>query len=137
MPNLVSLTQTSIQILGKTQTEVFLISGFPVNLVKVNCHNSRNSDDINMKFGPVTKLDKRNKTISKKKLTMTPYRKTVTSLSFFQFMANLDQSGSRIPDAQPVEVIFSSTVTFYLTKTENRTKISLTLGTSVTWLSGT
>ena len=99
MPNLVSLTQTSIQILGKTQTEVFLISGFPVNLVKVNCHNSRNSDDINMKFGPVTKLDKRNKTISKKKLTMTPYRKTVTSLSFFQFMANLDQSGSRIPDA--------------------------------------
>ena len=137
MPNLVSLTQTSIQILGKTQTEVFLISGFPVNLVKVNCHNSRNSDDINMKFGPVTKLDKRNKTISKKKLTMMPYRKTVTSLSFFQFMANLDQSGSRIPDAQPVEVIFSSTVTFYLTKTENRTKISLTLGTSVTWPPGT
>ena len=137
MPNLVSLTQTSIQILGKTQTEVFLISGFPVNLVKVNCHNSRNSDDINMKFGPVTKLDKRNKTISKKKLTMMPYRKTVTSLSFFQFMANLDQSGNRIPDAQPVEVIFSSTVTFYLTKTENRTKISLTLGTSVTWPPGT
>ena len=132
MPNLVSLTQTSIQILGKTQTEVFLISRCLVNLVKVNCHNSRNSDDINMKFGPVTKLDKRNKNISKKRLTMTPYRKTVTSLSFFQFMANLDQSGSRIPDAEPVEVIFSLTVTFYLTKTENRTKISLTLDTSVT-----
>ena len=30
------------------------------------CHNSRTSDDINMKLGPVTKLDKRNKTTSKK-----------------------------------------------------------------------
>ena len=25
------------------------------------CHNSRTSDDIHMKLGPVTKLDKRNK----------------------------------------------------------------------------
>ena len=30
--------------------------------MKVNCHNSRTSDDIDLKFGPVTKLDKRNKT---------------------------------------------------------------------------
>ena len=34
--------------------------------MKVNCHNSRASDDIDMKLGPVTKLDKRNKTSSKK-----------------------------------------------------------------------
>ena len=33
--------------------------------MKVNCHNSRASDDIEMKHGPVTKLDKRNKTTSK------------------------------------------------------------------------
>ena len=31
-----------------------------------NCHNSRTSDDRDMKLGPVTKLDKRNKTTSKK-----------------------------------------------------------------------
>ena len=31
-----------------------------------NCHNSRTSDDIDMKCGPATKLDKRNKTKSKK-----------------------------------------------------------------------
>ena len=34
-------------------------------LIKENCHNSRTSDDIDIKLGPVTKLDKRNKTTSK------------------------------------------------------------------------
>ena len=42
----------------------FRISG--QSLIKGNCHNSRTSDDIDMKLGPVTKLDKRNKTILKK-----------------------------------------------------------------------
>ena len=42
----------------------FRISG--QSLIKKNCHNSRISDDIDMKLGPVTKLDKRNKTTSKK-----------------------------------------------------------------------
>ena len=42
----------------------FRISG--QSLTKENCHNSRTSDDIDMKLGPVTKLDKRNKTTSKK-----------------------------------------------------------------------
>ena len=51
-----------------------------------------------MKLGAVTKLDNRNKTTSKKKkkkkkkLTMTPCPQIVTPLSFFGFMANLDQS---------------------------------------------
>ena len=49
-----------------------------------------------MKLGPVTKLDKRNKT--SKKLTMTSCQKIVTPLSFFRFLANLEQSGGRIPD---------------------------------------
>ena len=35
------------------------------SLIKRNCHNSRTSDDIDMKLGQVTKLDKRNKTTSK------------------------------------------------------------------------
>ena len=33
---------------------------------KVNCHNSRTNYDIDMKFGPVTKLDKRIKITLKK-----------------------------------------------------------------------
>ena len=41
----------------------FQISG--QSLIKENCHNSRTSDDINMKLGPVTKIDNRNKTTSK------------------------------------------------------------------------
>ena len=117
MPNLVSLNCTSLQEFGKNQTGVFPISQFLVN------HFS--SDDIEIKLGSVTKLDKRNrKTL--KKFTMTPCQKTITSLSFFQFMVNLEQSGSRIPDAQSVKLTFSLTVTFYLIKTENRTKNSLT-----------
>ena len=53
---------------------------------------------------------------------MTSYRKIVTSLSFFKFLANLEQSGGRIPDTESAKVMFSVTVTICLTKTENRTK---------------
>ena len=98
MSNLVPLTRPNLQILGKVQTEVFPISEFLVNLLWKLCHNSRTSDAIDMELRPVSRLDKRNKTTSKKKLTMTPYQKIVTSLSFLQFAANLEQFGSRIPD---------------------------------------
>ena len=50
-----------------------VISDFGIpgqSLIKGNCHNSRTSDGIDMKLGPVTKLDKTNKTTSKN-LTMT------------------------------------------------------------------
>ena len=47
-------------------------------------------------------------------------------MSFFGFLANLEQSGCRNPDTESAEVMFSVTVTFCLTKTENRTKKSLT-----------
>ena len=42
----------------------FWISG--QSLIKRNCHTSRTSEYIDMKLGPVTKLDKRNKATSKK-----------------------------------------------------------------------
>ena len=50
----------------------------------------------------------------------------MTSLSFFQFMANLQPSGIWIPDACFLKLTFSLIVTFHLTKPENRTKKSLT-----------
>ena len=67
MPNLVSLTCPSLQILGKTQTGVFPISRFLPNLLlnKIAI-TPETSDDTHMKLGPVTKVDKRNKTTSKK-----------------------------------------------------------------------
>ena len=64
MPNLVFLAhRPSLQILSKTQMGVFPISG--QSFIKRNRRNSRTSDDIDMKHGPVTKLDKRNKTSKK------------------------------------------------------------------------
>ena len=77
-----------------------------------------------MKLGPVTKLDKRNKTTSKN-LTLTLCRKFVTLFTFFGFLAKLEQFGGRIPDTESAKVMFSVIVTFCLTKTENRTKKSL------------
>ena len=53
-------------------------------------------------------------------------QKIVTLLLFFEFLANLEQSGGRIPDTESAKVMFSVIVTFFLTKTENRTKKSLT-----------
>ena len=64
----------------------FRVSG--QSLIKENCHNSRTSDDIDMKLGPVTKVDIRNKTASKK-LTMMSCQQIVTSMSFFQIWSNL------------------------------------------------
>ena len=66
-----------------------------------------------MKVGPEAKVDKRNKTTSKK-FDDDVMSKIVTSLLFFNL--------------QPIcrKLIFSLIVTFYLTKTENGTKKSLT-----------
>ena len=55
---------------------------------------------------------------------MMPCRQIVTSLAFFLFIADLEQSGSRPLDAQSVKL--SLKITFYLTKSEYRTKKSLT-----------
>ena len=56
---------------------------------------------------------------------MTSCHKIIISLTFFQFMANLDYSGSQIPDAKSRKFIFSLIVTFFLTDTENKTKKEL------------
>ena len=72
--------------------------------------NSRNTDGIDMKLEPLTKLDKRN----------TSYTQTVASLSFYRFVVNLEQSGSWIPDAWSVKLTFSLMVIFSLKKTEKK-----------------
>ena len=74
-----------------------------------------------MKLRSVTKIDKRNTTTSKK-LTVMSCQQIVSSLSFSQFMGNLELSSSEISDAWSVKLKFSLIVTLYLTKTENRTK---------------
>ena len=63
-------------------------------------------------------------------MTMTSRRQIVTSLSFIQFMANLQPPGGRIPNSWSVKLIFSLIVTFYLTKPENSENSSHTIALS-------
>ena len=72
-----------------------------------------------MKRAPVAKLDKRN-TTSQENLTITSCRQIMTSQYFFHLMVDLEQP--RISDAWSIIPTFSLMETFYLTKTENRTK---------------
>ena len=67
---------------------------FTQSLTNEYCYNSRTSNDIDIKLRTLTKLGQRNTTKSKQ-LTTTSCRQIVTSF-FFGFMANLEQSGSRI-----------------------------------------
>ena len=60
-----SLTCPSLQILVKTQTENFRFLDFWSIHYKEKCHDSRTSHDIDMKLGPVTRLNKRNTVTSK------------------------------------------------------------------------
>ena len=52
---------------------------------------------------------------------MTEYKKIVTSLPFLRFLANLEQSGSRIPDGQSMKLILSLTLTLILQKRSSNT----------------
>ena len=75
-----------------------------------------------MKLGPVTKLVKRNKRTSKK-FDDDVISENCDVIVIFRIFG---QPGGRIPDKESAEVMFSVTVTFCLTKTENRTKKCLT-----------
>ena len=74
------------------------IWSFGQSLIIRNCHNYRTSDDFDMKLGPVTKLDKKNNTTSKT-FGDDAMSENCDVIPIFQFMANLEQSGSRIPVA--------------------------------------
>ena len=99
----------------------FWISG--QSCIKENCHNSRTSNDTDMKLEPLTKLDKRNTTTSE---IFDVSSANCDILSFFWLMADLEQSESRILDTWSLILKFLWITTFYPTKTENRSKISLT-----------
>ena len=67
MTNLVFIIYPSLQILERNSDgsiSDFQISG--QSFIEENYHNSRTSNDIDVKPGPVTKLEKKNTVISKK-----------------------------------------------------------------------
>ena len=77
-----------------------------------------------MQLGPVTKLDQRNNTTSKKTdddVMLKNWEAFVILGIFGQFRA----VGGRIPDTEFAKFMFSLIVTFCLTKTENKNKNSL------------
>ena len=78
-----------------------------------------------MKPGPVTNLDKRNKATSKK-LDVDVMSENCDVIVIFRILANLEQSGCRIPNTDSAKIMFSVIVTFCFTKTENRTIKSIT-----------
>ena len=90
MPQSPNIRQVSDGVISNLQ-----ISSQPI--IEENCHNSRTSNDIDVKLGPVTKLEKKNTAISKK-YDDGVISEFVTLLSFFGFMANLQQFGSRSQD---------------------------------------
>ena len=68
-----------------------------------------------MKLELETNLDKRDKATSKN-FTLTSCQKIKTSLPFFGFLANLEQSGDRIADTESAKLMFSVIATFFLKK---------------------
>ena len=103
LTNFVSLTNPSLQILNRTQTTVFRVYGFPVNPLQKNCHDSRTSNDIDMKLGPVIKLDKRN-TETSKKLDDDVLSANYDAIVIIRLIANLEQFRSQISDAWSTEI---------------------------------
>ena len=73
----------------------FQTSGQP--FIEKNCYNSRTSNDIDVKLGPVTRLEKKEHATSKK-FGDGVILEFVMSLSFFRFTVNLEQFSSRNPD---------------------------------------
>ena len=75
---------------------------------------------------PVTIFDKRNTVTSNNIDEEVMLANIVTSLLFFQFTANLEQSENWIPDAWFLKLTFLLIVTIYSMQNEHRAKKSLT-----------
>ena len=82
-------------------------------------------NDADMKHGPVSKLEKRNKIMSKETGDDIMSR-NYDVIVIFPIYDLLEYSGSENPDVWSVKLTFSLIVSFYLTKAENRTIKSLT-----------
>ena len=91
------------------------------SLLKKNCKNSRASDDIDMKLGPVTKLEKRKKTTSKK-FDNNVMSANCDNIIIFPIYGQFGAIQSWIPVAWSVKLIFPLTVTIILQKLKTKLK---------------
>ena len=89
--------------------------------MKEKCHNSRTSDDNDMKLGPVTKLYKRNKTSKNfDNDVMSENDDVIVNFSIYDQFGAIWKPDSRCRICKTYVFINSN-----LTKTENRNKKSL------------
>ena len=112
LTNSVSITRPVSRYWEKLRRRYFWFPDFWTIPYKPKLSYSRISHDIGMKLG----LEKHGNFIK---------NCMMKSFLFFQFMADLEQSGSRIRDTWSVKLKFSLIVAFYLMRTESRTKKSL------------
>ena len=88
------------------------------------CHNSRTSDDIHMKLGPVTKLDKRNK-ITSKKFDDDIMSKNCVVIVIFQIFSQFGAVWRPDSRHRVCKCYVFTNSNLCLTKTENRTNTAL------------
>ena len=97
--NLVSLTRSSPKILDQIQTRAFSMSRFLVRFLKnKNSSDYRTRNNIDLKLGPLSKLDKRH-TMTSKKTLKALYWQFMRYSSIFGYMVDLEKSRSRLMDA--------------------------------------
>ena len=76
MPNLVFLTRISLQILDKTQTDVFPVSGFLIkSLLKKNFHNCHNGLNYERTPQKPTQINAKKDEISNSPMKIGSYQK--------------------------------------------------------------
>ena len=92
----------------------FLFSKFLVKFfINKNHHNTRASDDTDMELSPLFKLEKIKYSDVKKNWKRSHAGNCqVMSLSFFQFMVELGQYGSRTADACSVNLVINNDPVF-------------------------
>ena len=110
---------------------VFPISGLLVkSLINKNCDNTWTSNNINIKLGPVTKIDKRNRSTQKNDTASSNY----DVIDIFTIYVYLQQSGSRISDTRSIFLTFSLIAVFYLTNLKTELQIFKTALIQFLWV---
>ena len=95
------------------------------SFISKNCHNSRTGHDIDMEFGPVNKLVKKN-TATSKKFDDHVMPTNCHVIVFFPIYGK--SAATRKPGSgrMVIKLTFLLPISFDFTKTENRTRKSLT-----------
>lgn len=89
-----------------------------------NVHNSRTSNNTDLKLGAVNLTRERQQ--PHKNFTMTSCQQIVMLVLSFGFMDNLEWSVTRISASRSVMLVCPSKITFYSTKSKKRTEKSQT-----------